>query len=151
MAEFLLRFRPPRIAMLLLALAGAVHWLLLPPTLALSGRAVAGLALAAAGFATMMVAWWQFRQHAVLICPTAETTALITDGIYRWSRNPMYLGMTCMLAGIAVISGGLPFYAVAVLQFAILDRAFCPYEERKLSDVFGASYDRYRRTTRRWI
>ena len=147
----LIEYRPPRIAMVLLTIATVLH-VLLPAqssyhysSIYLSG------ALVSAGFTVMMLAWWQFKERKVAICPTASTNYLITDGIYRLTRNPMYLGMVTMLGGIAVFFGTLPFYAVTIVYFVLMDRWFCLYEEEKLFVTFGRDYASYRSKVRRWL
>ena len=85
------------------------------------------------------------------ICPTANTDHLITDGIYCFTRNPMYLGMLTMLAGVAVFFGTLPFIVATVIYFAVIDRWFCRFEEEKLVAVFGRDYEDCRSRVRRWI
>ena len=104
-----------------------------------------------AGFVVMMLAWWQFKQDKIAICPTEATDHLITDGVYRMTRNPMYLGMIMILFGIAAFFGTWPFYAAAVVYFAIINWAFCPYEEAKLTSAFGQEYLNFKARTRRWI
>lgn len=99
----------------------------------------------------MMLAWWQFQKRKVDIRPTARTSYLITDGVYRLSRNPMYLGMVTMLGGVAVFFGTLPFYAVTILYFVVLDRWFCLYEEEKLVVTFGREFASYKSKVRRWL
>ena len=108
-------------------------------------------ALGTVGFLVMMQAWWQFRRHAVAICPTARTDRLIIDGIYRYTRNPMYLGIVLMLTGVAVWIGTLPFVVVPIAYFTVINTAFCPYEEAKLETAFGDEYRRYQAAVRRWI
>jgi protein-S-isoprenylcysteine O-methyltransferase Ste14 len=109
------------------------------------------VALIAIGFGVMMWAWWQFQQHEVAICPTDPTDYLITDGIYRYTRNPMYLGMILMLFGVAVFFGTLPFYIAAIAYVIVMDQSFCPYEEDKLAKTFGEQYAAYESKVRRWI
>ena len=103
------------------------------------------------GFGVMTQAWWQFKQDMVAICPTEATDHLITDGVYRMTRNPMYLGMIMILVGIAAFFGTWPFYAAAIVYFVIINWAFCPYEEQKLTSAFGQEYRNYMGRTRRWI
>jgi protein-S-isoprenylcysteine O-methyltransferase Ste14 len=67
------------------------------------------------------------------------------------TRNPMYLGMTMMLAGLAVWFGTLPLYCAAAIFFVIVDRAFCPYEEAKSATEFGREYLDYVKRVRRWL
>ena len=147
----LLAYRPPRIAMLLLAVAATANLALPVDAIGPASLRSWGPAVGISGFCVMMQAWWQFKRTDVAICPTAETSALITDGIYRFTRNPMYLGMVMMLAGIALIVGTLPFYVAAVTLFAILNFVFCPYEEAKLERTFGSPFRQYRIRVRRWL
>jgi protein-S-isoprenylcysteine O-methyltransferase Ste14 len=63
----------------------------------------------------------------------------------------MYLGMALMLLGVAIATGGLPFYLAALGFFLIIDFVFCPFEEQKLARAFGAEFARYRGSVRRWL
>ncbi len=135
--------------MLLLATAAVWHRVL--PAPAVFSARIPALLIGTGGFAMMMWAWWQFRERQVAICPTEKTDDLITDGVYRYTRNPMYLGMTLMLAAVATGTGLVPFYASAAAFVLVIDRVFCPYEEQKLARAFGQSYLAYRRRVRRWI
>jgi protein-S-isoprenylcysteine O-methyltransferase Ste14 len=67
------------------------------------------------------------------------------------TRNPMYLGMLIMLAGVAFFFGTLPFSAATAVYFVIIDRWFCRFEEEKLIAAFGRDYEEYRSGVRRWI
>jgi len=147
----LIRFRPPRIGASLVALAILAHWLLPTSDVYLFSSIWLGCALLLIGFVLMIGAWWQFRQKNVAICPTHPTSRLITTGVYRVTRNPMYLGMSMMLVGVACIFGTLPFYAAAALYVLILDRGFCRFEGNKLTATFGRNYDDYRNRVRRWL
>ena len=110
-----------------------------------------GLAIGVLGFVIMLRAWWLFRQRNTAICPAAKTTSLVTDDIYRLTRNPMYLGIVLMLLGVAVATGSAPCYVAGLLFFLIVDHAFCPFEEQKLEQAFGIEYLRYRHGVRRWL
>jgi len=149
MHAVLVNYRPPRIAMLLLALAAVWQWLSASPVL---WRApfVATL-IAMVGFAIMMQAWWQFRLRRVAICPTEPTDYLITDGIYRHTRNPMYLGVTLILAGVALWFGTVPFVLAAAAFYLVIELVFCPFEETKLAAAFGDAYATYCKNVRRWV
>jgi len=140
--------RPPRIAMSLVAAAAVVH-VALPIAAWRSFPLVAAL-VAAAGFAIMLRAWWLFRRAATPICPTDEATVLITDDVFALTRNPMYLGIVMMVFAVALGVGTAPFYAAALLLFAILNYGFCPYEERRLAAAFR-HYAAYAARVRRWI
>lgn len=146
-----LSLKPPRIAFALLAAATVMEWTLRYEGSRYSVPWPLAAILAVAGFALMMIGWWQFRQRDVLICPTAPTSRLITDGVYRVTRNPMYLGIVLMLFGIATWIGSPLYYVAAVLFFLLMDRLFCPYEESKLNATFGTAYVDYLLRTRRWL
>lgn len=146
----LINFRPPRIAMAFALGATVAHWLFhWGPWRA--PFPIAGTLVIAVGFAIMMGSWWQFRRGDVAIRPTAETARLLTGGLYRLSRNPMYLGMVLMLLGLAIAVGSPPFYLAAVAYAVLIDRVFCRYEEAKLARLFGSTYANYRGRVRRWL
>ena len=149
--EKIISYRPPRISMLLLALAAILHWALpLVPVVLLSSPVLA-ICLGITGFAIMMWAWWLFQKAETAICPTQFSSALVTSGIFRVSRHPMYLGMVMMMAGAALWFGTLPYYLASVVFFLIINQVFCPYEEKKLDETFGEEYFSYRRKVRRWV
>lgn len=147
----MLRYRPPRIAVALLAAAAALHVLLAAAGKNATGHVAAGILLGALGFLIMLRAWWLFRRHRTAICPTARTTRLIRNDVYRLTRNPMYLGIVLMLGGVAVATGSIPFYVATLAFFLIVDRVFCRYEEQELEREFGAAFLCYREQTRRWL
>jgi protein-S-isoprenylcysteine O-methyltransferase Ste14 len=146
----LIRYRPPGIAQTLVLIAALLTWVLPLGTNMYSNLILGGLALAA-GLAIMLAAWWQFRRRRTAICPTNTPSVLITNGTYRFTRNPMYLGMFVILLGIAIIVGSLPFYVAAGLFVLIIHHAFCPYEEARLREIFGADFENYCRRVRRWL
>jgi protein-S-isoprenylcysteine O-methyltransferase Ste14 len=151
MNTIIIDYRPPRIAQLLVLAAVLLNWLTPMRDWLLWQNLWVGLVLVGAGFVVMIVAWHQFRLDDVAICPTAPTARLITHGIYGYSRNPMYLGMSAMLLGLAVIVGTVPFYLCAVAFFAVMHRRFCPFEETKLERSFGRDFVAYSRRVRRWL
>jgi protein-S-isoprenylcysteine O-methyltransferase Ste14 len=151
MEHKLLGYRPPRIAMLLLAAAASLHIVTPLGSIAVHPAKSIAVVTIVAGFSIMLWAWWQFRQHSVAICPTVHTERLITTGIYRLTRNPMYLGMIMMLAGVAAWFGSLPFVLATAVYFILINSVFCPYEERKLVAEFSEEYRRYAAQVGRWL
>ena len=80
-----------------------------------------------------------------------EPAHLIVTGAHAWSRNPMYLSLTIIYAGIALALGkALPLILV-VLPWAAMNWAVIPFEESRLREAFGEDYADYCRTVRRWI
>lgn len=92
-----------------------------------------------------------FKRRSTTVKSFQNSTALVSDGVFGISRNPMYLGMVLMLLGIAVFLGKLtPFIVVLAFPF-VLERAFISVEERMLEDEFGDAWREYRSRVRRWI
>jgi protein-S-isoprenylcysteine O-methyltransferase Ste14 len=133
-------------------LAATITHLLTPgQTITIFVSEILSVLLMLSGFAIMITAWWHFKTQSIAICPTEPTASLITSGIYRLTRNPMYLGLAIMLVGIALWMGTLPYYAAAAGFFLIIHSNFCPYEEAKLQRTFGNEYDQYKSRVRQWI
>jgi protein-S-isoprenylcysteine O-methyltransferase Ste14 len=146
-----LRLRPPTIARALAAIAMALHALVFGFEAPLGRSIVGGALVMAAGFAWMAWAWWQFRRAGTPLLPTAQPTLLVDEGPYRFGRNPMYLGMTMLLLGMG-LAAGVPFMAVAALNFAVIVGAVhVPHEEAQLRRAFGGWYSDYAASVRRWF
>ena len=111
-----------------------------------------GVLLIAAGAGSAFSASTLFRRLGTEIQPTSETNkVLVVTGPYRFTRNPMYLGLTLFSLGIAFCVGALPMFAVPILVFATTNGVHIPFEEAKMRRQFGSTYDDYVRRTRRWI
>lgn len=117
--------------------------LLLVPALAL---VVLGLMVEAAGVLS-------FRRARTTVNPFApeRTVNIISSGIYRLSRNPMYLGMACILTGWAVWLWQVQAVLGVVLFVAWITRFQIIPEERVLTQKFGTEYRQYRQRVRRWV
>lgn len=76
---------------------------------------------------------------------------LVTYGIFRWVRNPLYVGNFFIWMGFVLISGVLWFLPIAILIFAIEYTLIVSYEEGVLESIFGQEYLDYKKTTPRWV
>ena len=146
----IIEVRPPRIAQLLVLIAFVTHWFF-PVSARLYSNATLGVIGIVGGLSLMLVAWRQFKKRDTAVCPTDTPSSLVTDGVFRVSRNPMYLGILITLVGFALIAGSIPFYLAVIAWFVVMDRAFCPYEEEKLTDLFADRYVDYCDRVRRWF
>lgn len=93
----------------------------------------------------------QFRRVETRPEPWKPTTALVTNGLYRFSRNPIYVGFTLMYLGFAIAMNSLIALALILPCLVVVDRFVILREERYLSQKFGADYDAYRSKVRRWL
>lgn len=144
-------FPPPLayIAGLLIGLVLELIWPIADPgTVVRIGVGIAGFALWLFLDGNAMAG---FRRAGTSMIPFNPTTALVTSGAYRFSRNPMYLGMAAFYVGIAVAAGLI--WALFLLPLVILaiDRLVIAREEPYLQRKFGEAYTDYRSRVGRWI
>lgn len=105
----------------------------------------------ALGAALNIIADKAFRDAKTTVKPFQESAALVTDGVYRISRHPMYLGFVLILLGLAVLLGSLtPFFVVPIFA-VVMDRVFIEVEERMLAEQFGRVWLDYKAKVRRWM
>lgn len=79
------------------------------------------------------------------------TTALVTDGAFQYSRNPMYLSMTLLYLGIAALTNALWLLLLVVPLLVVIQCGVVVREEQYLAGKFGEAYQRYTRQVRRWL
>lgn len=113
--------------------------------------AAVGLCLACAGVALEIATAIAFRRHRTTILPHRAATALITEGPFSKSRNPIYVGNTMLLAGAGLLFG-IAWLMIAALVAALLTRKLAiEREERHLAARFGAGWQDYAARTPRWL
>jgi protein-S-isoprenylcysteine O-methyltransferase Ste14 len=110
-----------------------------------------GFVPAGAGFFVVFYAAGLFRKHKTAIKPFKESSALVTQGPYRFTRNPMYLSMTTALIGAAVVLGSVSPLLVPPVFAWLITSLFIRKEEAMLTERFGEAYDAYRLQVRRWV
>jgi protein-S-isoprenylcysteine O-methyltransferase Ste14 len=93
----------------------------------------------------------EFRRRRTTVIPFHVSTALITNGFYNYSRNPIYLSMVVLLCGLAMALGSLSPWVVPPLFLMIISRRFIRHEETMLAETFGKEYQEYRQCVRRWL
>jgi protein-S-isoprenylcysteine O-methyltransferase Ste14 len=110
-----------------------------------------GALLIAVGLGLGFSAVTRFRRAETGIVPGSEATVLVRSGPFRFTRNPMYLGMTLMLLGLAIVLGSLSPFTIPLLFLVLMDRVFVRKEERWMEEAFGDEYLVFKRGTRRWL
>lgn len=148
---FPLRLYPPVWFLLFAGAAAVLAWLwplhlaqlqLLQPLSYLLAASGGGLALWAA---------FVFRRHKTTTHPYAEASSLVTCGPFRFTRNPMYLGLLLTLIALGLWLQSLSALLLAPLFVFVINRCNILPEERRLIASFGENYETYRAQTRRWI
>lgn len=145
---------PPPAVVLLIAVA---MWLAVSMSgalaFALPGRLAVAIALAVLGVAISAAGTVSFRRARTTVNPTRPDTAssLVATGVYRFTRNPMYLGLFLVLVAWAAYLSNAVAFAGPLLFVLYINRFQIAPEERALAAKFGAAFDDYRRRTRRWI
>jgi protein-S-isoprenylcysteine O-methyltransferase Ste14 len=144
---------PPVVALLCAAamwyLAGHTPAVELPSTIRV---AAAGLLLAV-GFAVMLAGVVSFHRARTTVNPLKPetTTALVTGGVYRYTRNPMYLGMLVVLLAWAVFLSAPATLVGIVVFWLYIERFQIRPEEKALVALFGSAFTVYSSRVRRWL
>ena len=139
---------PPLIALAAVVLGLALDWLLpaylLTVLLSWPERIVIGVVLIGTGAALAIPAMRGFRSAGTHVEPWKPSTALVTGGIFGWLRNPMYVGVILLLAGLSILLASdwmlvMTIIFVPVIHFGVVKR-----EERYLEAKFGDAYRQYK-------
>ena len=95
-------------------------------------------------------AWFLFKKNNT---PEKfeKSTCIVKEGLYRFTRNPMYLGMVLILLGLSICLGNLICLISPIIFLIIISLIFIPYEEKKMQDTFGQEYLDYKNSVRRWL
>ena len=141
-----------------------MKWIDLPPVWLLACLAVAyalpfglvklpliGSAFVIAGVVLMVLALAEMRRYRTTPIPHMEADALVTSGIFAFSRNPIYLGDLLVLLGLSFRSGSLIGIALVPILFWVLKTRFILPEEARLEARFGEKFAYYCTQTRRWL
>jgi protein-S-isoprenylcysteine O-methyltransferase Ste14 len=144
---------PPLIFLRFLVAATVLEAIVPLPLLASHAlaRYLAGAALAAGGFVMIGMGTRRFVAAGTNIPPYLPTTALVVDGIYGRTRNPLYLGTTLLYLGLSVAAGSLWAIVLVVPLLWVINVGVVAREERYLERKFGDAYRAYKARVRRWV
>lgn len=148
------RFPPPTLFVGGWVIGWMLHRYVAPLPLTLIGEPLArwtGWSLIIIGL--LLIAWGMvtFRLAHTAILPHRSASRLVTAGPYRFTRNPMYTGLTSAYVGLAALHDTTWPLIVLPLVLVALVRAVISREEAYLHDAFGAEYDAYQARVRRWL
>ena len=142
---------PPILALVMIGLIYLSSLFIVPTTFNYQGSL--SILVLILGFACLLPSFKLFAKFKTTITPLkpSNSTALVTEGMYRYSRNPMYLGMLIILLAISFkfnLVGGIVislFFYIFITKFQILP------EEEAMNELFGDEFIKYSNRTRRWI
>lgn len=110
-----------------------------------------GLGLIGFGFLLAFNSIARFIRAKTGVVPFSESTTLITDGFYKYTRNPMYVGMNSFLLGLLIILNNPINFIFLVIFFFIVRNLFVIKEELLMEQTFGEDYLSYKGRVRRWL
>jgi protein-S-isoprenylcysteine O-methyltransferase Ste14 len=145
------KIHPPVLTTLFLAIAYAAKWFSPIPLAAPAGLWIVGFALVVIGFLLGIAAFVEFRKARTTINPHGNVTSIIDTGVYRLTRNPIYLGFVLMLIGLPLNSGTYWGLLLAPLMIISFNNLVIQHEEAYLEKKFGEQYTSYKSRVRRWL
>ena len=147
------RILPPFVMLLFAGLMCALEALLPFGAFDFFGRKPLAGFLVVLGFLVMLLALLQLTRAKTTVDPIRlkKTSSLVTRGIFKYTRNPIYLGMLLLLLALGLVLGNAFNTLVAAGFVAYMNRFQIRYEEQTLTELFGKRYQRYYKATRRWF
>tara|TARA_A100001035_G_scaffold225040_1_gene185809 strand:+ start:59 stop:451 length:393 start_codon:yes stop_codon:yes gene_type:complete len=110
-----------------------------------------GLGLIGLGFLLAFNSIARFIRAKTGVVPFSESTTLITEGFYKYTRNPMYVGMNSFLLGLLIILNNPINFIFLIIFFFIVRNLFVIKEELQMEQTFGEDYLSYKGRVRRWL
>lgn len=142
---------PPVYFVLTLIAMACLHQLLPIARFIAPPFSYAGVALLLLGMLLAAVSAEAFRKAGTPVIPFEKSTVLVTSGFYRYTRNPMYLGLLLLLIGAALLFGTVGALLPIPFFVWVIEARFIRGEERFLQEIFGDDYLEYKRRVRRWL
>ena len=146
-----IKFPPPFLYVGVLLLALLLQRLVPFNPLPRTFSRVAAAVLLLPGLGLVFWSIWLFLRARTSPLPMRPTTAIVRTGPYRWTRNPMYLGMLLFYVGIALLFDIFWALVLIPLIMALVVRLVIHREEHYLQATFGEEYRHYQTQVRRWI
>jgi len=142
---------PPTLLAVSIVAMLALHFLL--PVIDIIRRPWNVLGIGPIAFGAIWNIWADklFKKHSTTVKPDLKPTTLVQAGPFRFSRNPMYVGMAAIAAGVALLCGTLTPMVLPVAFTAVVALVFVPMEEMMMQQAFGDSWTDYARRVRRWL
>ena len=146
-----MRIVPPIIAGVYLLAALGLHYLF--PTAKLINSPYHFIGIIFVVVSILIGAWAviAFKKKGTTHKIDEKPSALVTNGPYGFSRNPMYVSMAILLLGIAIYVGTTPLFLSPAAFVLTINTVYIPREEMILENIFGQEYLKYKKNVRRWL
>lgn len=145
------RIMPPTLFYACVALMVLLAWLWPVRTIIRFPVNLPGIAPLLLGLGMAIWGSRKFSAVGTTIKTFGAPNQLVTDGLFTFTRNPMYLGFVLALLGVWILLGSLSPVAGVIILIVAADRWYIRFEERALVETFGLEFEAYRARTRRWI
>lgn len=145
------RIIPPVYLLIAILAALALHFRMPIASFAAPFFRTLGVVLVAAGIVVAACALGLFARAGTPVIPFQRSTTLVTSGVYRITRNPMYVGLILVLTGVALYCGTVGALLPLPVFVWVLTKQFIEDEEQFLEGIFGEQYLAYKRRVRRWL
>lgn len=142
---------PPTYVLIALILMLGLHFLFPGIRLITLPWNLIGFLPLVAGVALNLIADGAFKKAGTTVKPFQESTTLLTDGVFKISRHPMYLGFALILMGVAVLLRSLTPWVMIPIFIVLMEVVFIWVEEQMLEEKFGSAWLEYKKKVRRWI
>ena len=110
-----------------------------------------GLGLAGIGFLLGVLSFYAFTKARTTLNPHGSVTSIVSSGVYRFTRNPIYLGMALMLIGFPLAFGNVWGVLFVLAFIPLMNTLVIEHEEAYLEKKFGEAYTGYTSRVRRWL
>jgi len=145
------KLEPPTYFLICLILGIGLHFVLPVKQLIHFPYKYIGILLMGIGIWLNIWADGLFKRKNTTVKPYEKSSVLVSEGPFRFSRHPMYLGMVIGLVGVAIILGSLIVFLAPIVFFVTMHTIFVQLEEKALEETFGQEYLDYKKRVRCWL
>lgn len=142
---------PPFLFLACIAFMVSIHWLIPSFTIFATPYNYSGIGLIVLGLRMTITVSKRFSENETEIHTFKNPQKLVTNGLFRLSRNPIYLGFALSLTGVWVLLGSFLPICGCIFFVLITNTWYIPYEEKVMLQTFGNAYEKYKSKVRRWV
>jgi protein-S-isoprenylcysteine O-methyltransferase Ste14 len=148
---FMRRILPPTLLVVSIGLMVLLHFIFPAGRILSYPFPLLGIVFATIGAIISILGSNQFEREKTTIMTFDIPKVLVTKGLYKYSRNPMYLGFALLIIGIWMLLGSLSTIFIVIMFLVLMDRYYISFEENVLQEKFGVAYLEYKKSVRKWI